>query len=115
MPQKSCTGSQPKARHLVDGEVDDDYVPAQVKEWFADMQESCEQFSEPAIPSPKALVFSKKNDVEVEVIHGGRRKEDGDKHFRKRQFESKEAHQLSCLLASVALLKKAVAEDDVEG
>eukprot|EP00961_Rhodomonas_salina_P266034 3595921-Rhodomonas_salina.1 len=93
------------------------FIPAHVKQWVCEMQE--EAYKQRVSTKKTALASTpldshrrSYNDIEAEVIEGGRRcasvetsgEDDGGQPFGRHLFESKKAHRVACLLASARLI-----------
>ena len=97
-------------------------MPAHVKCWVSDM---LDKTSEPNSPSNKdELGLMSYNDIESEVIVGGRRSsrieacesssdDESQEHmFGRHLFQNKKAHRVACLLASARLISSFASDRD---
>eukprot|EP00961_Rhodomonas_salina_P121366 1633504-Rhodomonas_salina.1 len=94
-----------------------DFLPAHVQQWVCEIQQEASRprASEKApasAPTQTDFPRTSYNDIEAEVIEGGRRcarveTSEGDEEgqvFARHMFQSKKAHRVACLLASARLI-----------
>eukprot|EP00961_Rhodomonas_salina_P188266 2540790-Rhodomonas_salina.1 len=81
--------------------TDDLLFPAHVQQWAEELQHMA---SAPHTANEASLEHY--NEIEVEVIVGGRRcfEEDESVEFGVHKFKNKKAHRVACLLASARLI-----------